>query len=105
MIKERAMADDTMDTYWQSHYVSWQQSGVKQSDYCQINDLELSQFKRHNKRLLKQGLVTSKRPTGRRSVKPDFVPIGLPEQRLANKLTEVELQLPAGIGLTIRITG
>ena len=87
-------------TDWPSHMDAWKLSGLTQKAYCAREGISFYSFKNRRHRLLKQGELKSPRS---KDSQPLLKPVSLtPVQSQPGSGTELILELPVGIRLTIR---
>ena len=88
-------------TDWSFHMSEWPSSGLSQKAYCAREKINFCKFKNQRYRWLKQRkLEPAKSPIDKKvSLKPLLLK---PAHSSANPGTELLLELPAGIRLTIR---
>ena len=111
----------TEKTFWLSHHEAWQGTKMTQEEYCKAHDLGFHDFKKWRALLSRQGKITILNRSGnRRQQNISFSPVEMKRVSthgagqdpltvdsrkpalIEGNGTEIELQLPNKITLTIR---
>ena len=85
---------------WPSHIEAWESSGLSQTGYCEQKGLSYGTFKSRRQKFLKEKVLQN---AVTQTCRPSLKPVSMPHidtPRFSG--TEILLELPANIRLTIR---